>query len=211
MENKESQVGGDGLTLSDPLSKPKKWAVGLTVCIMIVMMLATFAVFHWLYSEYFRFSANKSACLRQLADIRTICSELEQESKIRITAAEEDFARKRNAIEEEHRKRSKELDDELTRKKQDFSSLIKGFKERYDSTTNDLASAIQAQKAELQRLSAMNDSLLDVGRQYETGRNALARAITARDNALRVEREAQDNFNEWNAKIGNAKAQLAQT
>lgn len=28
MENKESQVGGYGLTLSDPLSKPKKWAVG---------------------------------------------------------------------------------------------------------------------------------------------------------------------------------------
>ena len=168
MENKESQVGGDGLTLSDPLSKPKKWAVGLTVCIMIVMLLATFAVFHWLYSEYFRFSANKSDCLRQLADIRTRCSEREQESKIRIKAAEEDFARKRNAIEEEHRKRSKELDDELTRKKQDFSSLIKGFKERYDSTTNDLASAIQAQKAELQRLSAMNDSLLDVGRQYES-------------------------------------------
>ena len=28
MENKESQVGGDGLALSDPLGKPKKWAVG---------------------------------------------------------------------------------------------------------------------------------------------------------------------------------------
>ena len=28
MENKEGQVGGDGLTLSDPLSKLKKWAVG---------------------------------------------------------------------------------------------------------------------------------------------------------------------------------------
>lgn len=34
MENQEHQVGGSGLTLSDPLSKPKKWAVGLTVCVM---------------------------------------------------------------------------------------------------------------------------------------------------------------------------------
>jgi len=40
MENHESQVGGNRLTLSDPLSKPKKWAVGLIVCIMILMMLA---------------------------------------------------------------------------------------------------------------------------------------------------------------------------
>ena len=102
MENQESQIGGNGLTLSDPLSKPKKWAVGLTVCIMILMMLATFAVFHWLYSEYFRFSANKAACVQELADMKARCSD---------------------------------LDEELARKKQDFASLIKGFKERYDSTT----------------------------------------------------------------------------
>ena len=74
MENQENQVARNGLTLSDPLSKPKKWAVGLTVCVMVVMMLATFAVFHWLYSEYFRFSANKSACIQELADIKARCS-----------------------------------------------------------------------------------------------------------------------------------------
>ena len=91
MKNQESQVGGNGLTLSDPLSKPKKWAVGLTVCIMILMMLATFAAFHWLYSEYFRFSANKSACIQKLADIKVMCSEAERECKSRIAAAEEEF------------------------------------------------------------------------------------------------------------------------
>ena len=95
MENQESHVGGNGMTLSDPLSKPKKWAVGLTVCVMIVMMLATFAVFHWLYSEYFSFSANKSACIQELSDMKARCSEAESESKSRIVAAEEDFARKR--------------------------------------------------------------------------------------------------------------------
>ena len=210
METQENQACGNGLTLSDPLSKPKKWAVGLTVCIMILMMLATFAAFHWLYSEYFRFSATKSACVQKLADIRALCSETERESKNRIAATEAEFSLKRNALEEEHRNRSKELDEELERKKQDLASLIKGFKERYDSTTNDLYGAILAQKAELKRLSAMNDSLSDVKRQYETESNSFVRAISARDNALRIEREAQDRYNEWNAKIGNAKAQLTQ-
>lgn len=129
MKNQERQVDGNGLTLSDPLSKPKKWAAGLTVCVMTIMMLATFTVFHWLYSEYFNFSANKSACLQKLADIKARCSEEEQKSKKRIAAAEEEFSREKNAIEEEHRNRSKELNEELARKKQDFASLIKGFKE----------------------------------------------------------------------------------
>jgi chromosome segregation ATPase len=211
MEDKmKNQVDGNGLTQFDPLSKPKKWTVGLTVCIMILMMLATFVAFHWLYSEYFSFAASKSASIQKLADIKAMCSEAERESKSRIVAAEEEFSRKKNAIEEIHRNRSRELDEELDRKKKDFASLIKGFKERYDSTTNDLSVAIRAQEAELQRLSTMNDSLLDVRRQYETVSNALVRAILSRDNALRIEREAQGNFNEWNVKIGNAKAQLAQ-
>jgi hypothetical protein len=96
MEDKmKNQVDGNGLTQFDPLSKPKKWTVGLTVCIMILMMLATFVAFHWLYSEYFSFAASKSASIQKLADIKAMCSEAERESKSRIVLPKRNFRGRR--------------------------------------------------------------------------------------------------------------------
>ena len=72
------------------------------------------------------------------------------------------------ANEKNFKQRSKELDEELARKKQDVAALIKGFKERFESATNELAMAIQSQEADLQRLKSEKDSLVDAARQYES-------------------------------------------
>ena len=169
-ENETGNGKSDGLILSDPMGRPKKWAVSLLVTCMVVAMVLSFASFHWLYTEYFNFAAN----------------------------------------EENFKQRSKELDEELARKKQDVAVLIKGFKERFESATNELVMAMQSQEADLQRLKIEKDSLVDVARQYESVSNALVRAQDARDNAMRLEREAQDAFNEWNGRIGVAKSEVAQ-
>ena len=62
---------------------------------------------------------------------------------------------------------------------------------------------------DLQRLMKEKESLADMSRQYESISNAVIIAIDERDKAMRLAREAQDTFNEWNGKIGAAKAELS--
>ena len=207
METKESK--SDNLLQADPLSKPKKCVVAVLVTGMAVAMVLAFAAFHWLYTEYFNYTATKTERIQELADIKARCAETERESQKRQLAAEDEFSRKQTANEEAFKKRNRELEEELTRKKQDFATLIRGFKERYATTTNELASAIQIQKMELQRLMAENDSLADISRQYESASNAVIRAVDERDKVMRLAREAQDTFNGWNGKIGAAKSELS--
>ncbi len=207
METKESR--SENLLLADPLSKPKKCVVAVLVTGMVVAMVLAFAAFHWLYTEYSNYTANKAQRIQELADIKARCAETERESQERLLAAADEFSRKQTANEEAFKKRNRELEEELARKKQDFATLIRGFKERYDTTTNELANAIQVQKMELQRLMAEKESLTDMARQYESSSNAVIRAVDERDKAMRLAREAQDTFNEWNGKIGAAKAELS--
>lgn len=197
------------LIQADPLSKPKKWAVLVMVAGMVTTMVVVFAAFHWLYIEYFNFAASKSERIQELSEIMARRAEIERESKERLLAAESEFSNKISANEEFFKQRSKELEEELTRKKQDISILIRGFKERYDTTTNELANTIQFQKMELQRLMTEKESLVDMSRQYESISNAVTRAIDERDKTMRLAREAQDTFNDWNGKIGVAKSELS--
>lgn len=210
----ESKMGtkenkSENLLQADPLSKPKKCVVAVLVTGMAVAMVLAFAAFHWLYTEYFNYTASKTERIQELADIKARCAETERESQKRQLAAEDEFSRKLTANEEAFKKRNIELEEELTRKKQDFATLIRGFKERYDTTTNELANAIQIQKKDLQRLMKEKESLADMSRQYESISNAVIIAIDERDKAMRLAREAQDTFNEWNGKIGAAKAELS--
>ena len=207
METKESR--SENLLLADPLSKPKKCVVAVLVTGMVVAMVLAFAAFHWLYSEYSNYTANKAQRIQDLADTKARCAETERESQERLRAAADEFSRKQTANEEAFKKRNRELEEDLTRKKQDFATLIRGFKERFDTTTNELASAIQIQNTELQRLMKEKESLADMSRQYKSISNAVTRAIDERDKAMRLAREAQDTFNEWNGKIGAAKSELS--
>lgn len=207
METKESK--SDNLLQVDPLSKPKKLAVAVFVIGMVAVMVLAFAAFHWLYTEYFNFTATKAERMQELSGIKVRCAEKERESQERILAAADEFSRKQTANEESFKKRNRELEEELTRKKQDFATLIKGFKERFDATTNELAGTIQIQNTELQRLMKEKESLADMSRQYESISNALVRARDERDKVMRLAREAQDTFNEWNGKIGAAKSELS--
>ena len=209
VELKTKNSESKDLQLFDPLSKPKKLSVAVFVIGMVAVMVLVFAAFHWLYTEYFNFTATKAERMQELSDIKARCAETERESQKRILAAADEFSRKWAANEESFKKRNRELEEELTRKKQDFATLIKGFKERFDATTNELASAIQIQNTELQRLMKEKESLPDMSRQYKSISNAVTRAIDERDKAMRLAREAQDTFNEWNGKIGAAKSELS--
>ena len=104
------------LQLFDPLSKPKKLVVAVFVIGMVAVMVLAFTAFHWLYTEYFNFTATKAERMQELSDIKARCAETERESQKRILAAADEFLRKQTANEESFKKRNRELEEELTRK-----------------------------------------------------------------------------------------------
>jgi hypothetical protein len=186
----EQKIEGDlkMFTQVDPLGKPKKKALFILVAGMVVAMVFVFAAFHWLYTEYFNFAANKAERHQELANIKKMCAELERTSKERRLAVEAEFSQRQASNEKNFVKRSKEIDEELSRKKQDFATLMRGIEDRFHTKTNELASAIHLQNTELQRLIKEKESLADMSRQYESISNALARAIDERDKAMRLAR-----------------------
>ena len=112
------------LQLFDPLSKPKKLVVAVFVIGMVAVMVLAFAAFHWLYTEYFNFTATKAERMQELSDIKARCAETERESQKRILAAADEFSRKRAANDAAFKKHSKELNIELCYDAHGASCLI---------------------------------------------------------------------------------------
>ena len=122
MEIKESK--SDNLLQVDPLSTPKKLAVAVFVIGMVAVMVLAFAAFHWLYTEYFNFTATKAERMQELSDIKARCAETERESQKRILAAADEFSRKQTANDAAFKKHSKELNIELCYDAHGASCLI---------------------------------------------------------------------------------------
>ena len=114
METKEYK--SENLLQADPLSKPKKCVVAVLVTGMVATMVLAFAAFHWLYMEYYNYTANKSDKIQELADIKTRCAETERESQKRLLVAADEFSRKQAANEEAFKKRNREFEEELMRR-----------------------------------------------------------------------------------------------
>lgn len=212
----------------DPLKKPKKITLGFIVVVLAVLMVCAFAAFHWLYADYFAYSANKTEASRHLEEIRARYAEEGEKAKIslaeveervkaaekssqsRIKGLEEEYATKRKSLQDEFEAKRQALESDLVAKKQDLALLLRGFKERFDSQTNDLETAIQSKCQELAGFQDLRGQCADLLRQYETLSNSMMTARHQRDEALKKERDAQDSYNVLNGKIGIGKSELDQ-
>ena len=234
----------------DPLKKPKKISLGFFVVVLSVMMVCAFAAFHWLYADYFVYSANKADALKRLEEIRARHAGVEESAKIRLAEVEErskvavadaakrakqaedasrerikaaeessqsrmkgldeEYAAKRKSLQDEFEARRQALESDMATKKQDLAVLLRGFKERFVSQTNDLESAIQSKRQELARFQDLRGQCADLLSQYVTLSNSMMAARLQRSEALKKEREAEDAYNALNGKVGVAKSELEQ-
>lgn len=221
----------------DPLTKPKKITVAALVSALAILAVSTFASFHWICVDYFRFKENEGDARKQLEEIRVRCADeekavrkhlaaIEEESKAseeqarqraktseadaqkRIKELEKEYSDKRAEKMAEHQKLVNELDESIKTKKNDIAVLLRGFKERYDARTNDLEMAIASKNAALLEIEHMISLMPDIKGQLLVESNALVVARAQRDVALKDERAAQEGYGKWNAKIESAKAEL---
>lgn len=234
----------------DPLKNPKKITVAVVVIVIAVMMVFTFASFHWICADYFNFKANEVDARRQLDEIRARYSDevsaakkrlkeveektkaseedalrraktsendalkriqvAEQSSKDRIRALEGEYSDKRAMKMAEYQKLVDELDESIKAKKNDIAVLLRGYWERYGAKTNDFEQMIANKNAELLEIKRMISILPDVKGQLMVASNALVSARVQRDAALRDERDAQEVYGKWKAKVDAAKSELGE-
>lgn len=87
----------------DPLKNPKKITVAAVVTVIALMMVFTFASFHWICADYFSFKANEGDARRQLDEVRDRYADEVSAAKKRLAEVEE----KTNALEEDAHRRAK--------------------------------------------------------------------------------------------------------
>lgn len=212
----------------DPLKKPKKITLGFIVVMLSAMMVCAFAAFHWLYADYFAYSANKTDALRHLEEIHARYAGEEESAKIRLAEVEErskaveessrnrikglgeEYVAKRKSLQDEFEAKRQALESDIAAKKQDLALLLRGFKERFDSQTNDFEAAILAKRQELAKFQNLRGQCADLLGQYVALSNSMMTARYQRDEALKKERDAQDAYNVLNGKIGIGKSELDQ-
>lgn len=192
----------------DPGTTAKKFLLGLSVVALALISVGAFASFHWLCADYFKFKSNEAEARGSLQATRERIAEAEEASKARLAALDEEHSAKRKRLDDEFSAESRRLEDDFQRKKHDLAFSLKNYIERFNEKTNDLERAILARQAELDEASKRISILPDLKKQCEDAEAALSAARTNRDAALANEREAQDSFNEWNGKAGQARAEV---
>ena len=200
----------DELLKDDKYKGTKKTLMTIWVSALAIAMIGAFASFFWLYHDWFRFMANREDALKQLEEVRGQRAAAEAEASQRQDVLSAELDKRSEVMEAYFEKRRQELDDELTRKKEDSLALARDYRLKFDQGTNRLEATIAKLEGEIKRLELERDALADISPQLVTASNALSRAVSQRDAVMQTAREAQDSFNEWNGKIGDAKAQLAE-
>ena len=127
----------------------------------------------------------------------------EESSQVRIKGLNEEYAAKHKSLQGEFEARRQTLES-------DIAAKIRGYKERFDSLTNDLETAIQVKRQDLARFQDLRDQCADLFGQYVSLSNSLVAAQHQRSEALKKEREAEDAYNALNGKVGVARSELEQ-
>lgn len=221
-QNKQNESEMDslanGLFKKDPLQKPKKITIGFLVVGLAFLMVAAFASFHWIYSDYFQFKANEAAELKHLEEVGNKARIVEETADKKAAATEERCKERVSKTEAESKKRIATLDAEyekkhsvaengLAKKKADLALLLKNYQERFNLVTNDLEKTLSQKRNELAELKRQIGLLPDLNQQCMSASNACVAARKNRDNALAEARSAQDEYGKWNGKVAQAKSE----
>ena len=134
----------------------------------------------------------------------------EEEAKSRIEVLEGEYTKKRDSLVKEYEKLEQELAGGLAAKKSDIALLLRGHMERFSAKTNDFEIAISRKREELVELKQMIAVLPDLMAQVVAASNAMVVARQQRDVALESERNSQEIYNKWNAKVVSAKTVVAE-
>lgn len=178
-----------------------------------------------------RIGAEESAARKRLAEIEARVQETEADAKKRVegveaaateriadaekkaserlAALDEEHGAKKNRLDAEYSAKSKRLEAELEAKKHDIAFVLKDYFERFNEKTNELERVIVAKRAETEEMTKRISLLPDLKKQCEEAEIALAAAMARRDDVLTKEREAQNSFNDWSGKAGQAHAESA--
>lgn len=145
----------------DPLKSPKKALFAGVILGMAVLMVCTFASFHWICTDYFAFKATENEARKQLDGIRARCEQEESAAQKRLAeiesksrASETDAIQRVKTSEEDARKRIQEAEqsaksriEELEKEYQDrrvakiveHQNLMTELDESFKARKNDIA------------------------------------------------------------------------
>ena len=105
-------MNGEEILKDDPLNKPKKITVAAVVLMLAILMVLTFASFHWICVDYFSFRANEGDARKQLDELRARYVDEEaaankrlEEVEEKVKVLEEDARMRANAFESDAQKR----------------------------------------------------------------------------------------------------------
>lgn len=70
----------------DPLKKSKKIAVAVSVSVLALLTVFTFASFYWVCVDYFNFRANERDARKRLEEVRARYADEERVSLTRFTS-----------------------------------------------------------------------------------------------------------------------------
>ena len=105
-------MNGEEILKDDPLNRPKKITVAAVVSMLAILMVLTFASFHWICADYFSFKANEGDARRQLDELRTRYVDEEAAVKKRLEEAEN----KVKVLEEDARLRAKAFESDAQKR-----------------------------------------------------------------------------------------------
>jgi chromosome segregation ATPase len=131
----------DDILKDDPLKKPKKITVGVCVSVLAVATVATFASFHWVCSDYFRFKHTEQDAIKRLE--RLVASYAEEEAAARSRLAE--VAAKSKESESAAIKKAKDAEDTSEAK---IAQSEKRAQERIDAIDSEYEAKRKAKEAE---------------------------------------------------------------
>lgn len=144
----------------DPLKKSKKIAVAVSVSVLALLTVFTFASFYWVCVDYFNFRANERDARKQLEDVRARYADEERVAKKRLAeieakskAFEEDAAQRAKASETEAQNRIQEAEESArTRIKaleKEFSAKREKKQAEYQRFADELDESISAKKSDI--------------------------------------------------------------
>lgn len=214
-------MNGEEILKDDPLNKPKKITVAAVVLMLAILMVLTFASFHWICVDYFSFRANEGDARKQLDELRARYVDEEaaankrlEEVEEKVKVLEEDARMRANAFESDAQKRildaeqsskgriaalEKEYLDKHAAKLAEHQKLADELDESIKAKKNDIAILLRGYKERYdaktndfeQAIASKNVELLEIKRMISMLPDVKGQLLDA-SNALVAARAQRD-------------------
>lgn len=214
-------MNGEEILKDDPLNKPKKITVAAVVLMLAILMVLTFASFHWICVDYFSFRANEGDARKQLDELRARYVDEEaaankrlEEVEEKVKVLEEDAQMRANAFESDAQKRildaeqsskgriaalEKEYLDKHAAKLAEHQKLADELDESIKAKKNDIAILLRGYKERYdaktndfeQAIASKNVELLEIKRMISMLPDVKGQLLDA-SNALVAARAQRD-------------------